>query len=205
MKIIGLSGDARAGKDTVGGMIVEWCESRGFTAQKDSFAAKLKISACSALGFLEPSVEEALAYCDSLKAEGSIITIARADGRVYDISGREFLQFYGTEAHREVFSRDFWVEALFKEYDLDEVGMNPEVLVVTDARFPNEATAIVGRGGEVINVVRPDNPDAITDGLESHASESGLPADLITRTLMNDLDLAVLQHRVDSYCAEVLG
>lgn len=203
MKIIGLSGDARAGKDTVGEMIVAYCQSEGIKAKKDSFAAKLKVSAAAALGQHDLSVAEAIAFCDRVKAEGAIMTVALNDGEIIEFSGREFLQWYGTDAHRKVFSTDFWVDALFSQYNLVGDAV-PDVLVLTDCRFPNEATACSTRGGEVWEVIRPDNPDALSDDLKLHASENGLPAELITRTIDNSVSMEGLWMTVEEHC-QIVG
>jgi hypothetical protein len=208
MRLIGLSGAARAGKDTAGGFIQVWGDRQGFSVEKHSFAAKLKISAARALGF--PGDDAAcIAFCDELKS-GMYIDVMRRDREGLDerevrLPGRQFLQLYGTEAHRGVFGSDFWVEALLAPLDARvREFSDPSIVVITDARFPNEAEAIRARGGEIWEVVREDNPDALTGGLEAHVSEVGLPETLIDRTIVNDGDLAALEREVGIACVEVL-
>jgi hypothetical protein len=206
MRLIGLSGAARAGKDTTGHFIQVWGDRQGFTVERHSFAAKLKVSAARALGQAELDDDsEAIAFCEYLK-RGGVIAIYDEDGsELRTISGREFLQLYGTEAHRDVFGSDFWVEALLAPLDARVRELSaPSIAVITDARFPNEAEAIRARGGEIWEVVREDNPDALTGGLEAHVSEVGLPETLIDRTIVNDGDLAALEREVGIACVEVL-
>lgn len=208
MRLIGLTGKARAGKDTTGHFIQVWGDRQGFTVERHSFAAKLKVSAARALGF-KGSAEECIAFCEELKG-GMYIDLMRRDREGLDerevrLDGREFLQLYGTEAHRGVFGSDFWVEALLAPLD-DRVRAleAPQVCVITDARFPNEAEAIRDRGGEIWEVVREDNPDGLTGGLEAHVSEVGLPEELVDRIILNNGDLTALEREVGIACLEVL-
>lgn len=105
---------------------------------------------------------------------------------------RLMLQLLGTEAGREIIHPNIWVNALFADYVEDagytykaKVTENNELKVltkpvkfnngfpkwiITDVRFPNEAKAIVDRGGILIKVVRPE-----TDHLAGrHESETAL-------------------------------
>ena len=214
MKLVGLTGKARAGKDTAAHFVQVWGDRQGFTVERHSFAEKLKVSAARTLGF-EGDPAQCVAFCDTLKLPEITIEIHGEKlppphcGRFFygldPISGREYLQRYGTEAHRGVFGSDFWVEALLAPLD-DRVRAleAPQVCVITDARFPNEAEAIRARGGEIWEVVREDNPDALSGGLEAHASEARLPDRLIDRTIVNGGDLAALEREVGIACLEVL-
>lgn len=74
---------------------------------------------------------------------------------------REFLQKLGTDAMRYGLHQDVWVNALMSDYRPMRVyssGSFTEQLpdwVVTDVRFPNEATAILRRDGHLIRINRP--------------------------------------------------
>lgn len=61
---------------------------------------------------------------------------------------RMILQFLGTELMRNQLHPNVWVNATFADYDDDN-------WVVTDVRFNNEVRSIKGRGGLLINVIRP--------------------------------------------------
>lgn len=61
---------------------------------------------------------------------------------------RVMLQLFGTEACRKQIHTNFWVNALFADYD------NSPNWIVTDVRFPNELKAIEDRNGIVIRVFR---------------------------------------------------
>lgn len=207
MRVIGLTGKARAGKDTACGFIKDWGETAGFPVERAAFADKLKVSAARALGF-EGDTAQCVAFCNELKQTGMDIQIIRRgpDGAELErcLSGREFLQRYGTEAHRDVFDQEFWVSALLD----DALPQGPDdpkfgtLLVISDVRFENEARAIRNAGGEVWEVVRDDNPDALAGGPEAHSSEAGVPEELIDRTIVNDHDLAYFEREVRLACVE---
>jgi len=49
-----------------------------------------------------------------------------------------------------------WVDALL--LSLDRLAPQPDLVVISDLRFPNEAAAIRARGGWCVRVTRPDAP-----------------------------------------------
>lgn len=176
--LIGLHGKARSGKDTACQFILEWAEQEGRTARRDAFADRLKLSAARALGF-DGTLEECVAFCNVLKENGQVITVALGENEPPErlvMTGREFLQRYGTEAHRDVFNTDFWVNAA-----LSGVPALGEIRIFTDVRFPNEAARIRALGGEVWHILRPGNTK-----VDNHASEKPLPVDLIDHTIVNN-------------------
>jgi hypothetical protein len=81
------------------------------------------------------------------------------------MNGRELLQRYGTEAHRDVFGSDFWVDmALPLATDHED-----KILVVTDMRFPNEVARVKELKGQTWKIIRE------TSSLhKDHASEQNL-------------------------------
>lgn len=177
--LIGLSGKKRSGKNTVADFMLEWAEEYGFPASQQAFAEKLKLSAALAFGC---SAHEAAFFCEDLKESGTISVTS--DEFDFEISGREFLQWYGTEAHRQVFDDQFWIKQLLPE----NLNHQDELIVITDVRFPNEAEAIRIVGGDIIRVVRTDSETA-----DEHASEQPLPEDLIDIEILNDSNLQNLR------------
>lgn len=192
--LIGINGFLQSGKDTACKILTELSEQEdspvsGYTIKRDAFADRLKISAARALGWGKPG-EDCIAFCNELKKDGVTITVTEN----YVITGREYLQNYGTEAHRDVFGQDFWVSAVipsqsdWKHYgrkDLQKLE-NP-VLVITDVRFPNEAEAVLQAGGEVWYIAREEAEKRAKKA--AHASENPLPANRITRYVDNNKDL----------------
>lgn len=204
MKIIGLTGRATAGKDTVARFALEWCDERDIPADRFAFADPLKRSAAAAFGIPQHA---ALDFCNWLKQPGVFVTAERREGSgnvplsATDgievsgkrVSGREFLQFYGTEGHRDVFGPDFWVEVT--ERKLNEAAGSIAVAFITDPRFIQESDMIHRYDGEVWEIVRPGEV-----AVEAHASESGLPEGAIEFQIRNDGTLEDLRSVVRSVC-----
>lgn len=187
MRIIGLTGRARAGKDTAAGFILKWCADRGIRAERVALADPLKVSAAAALGFdttpRPGMVEDAVAFCDFLKQDGWVVEIYNPDVGIQSaVSGREYLQRYGTEAHRGVFGEDFWIKVA--EDRLNKMAGSVEVAVITDVRFNNEARMVCNYSGENWLVQRPTGEDEISTGLE-HTSEAGVDGVYVHEHLLN--------------------
>jgi hypothetical protein len=84
----------------------------------------------------------------------------------------QILQWYGTDVAR-VHDPDTWVKALDKRLLLDD----PEVAIVCDVRFPNEAAYIKEKGGHLIEVRRlnADGSQFLDKGRDpNHPSETAL-------------------------------
>jgi len=179
--LVGLNGFKNSGKDTVGDYLVE---EYGF--ERLSFAAKLKDSA-AALFNIDPILWEVWKN----DPDARVVLSNRAGkilNRTTPISVREFLQRYGTEAHREVFGQDFWVDHALK-------GVDPNKnFVFTDARFENELSRIKSLGGYNVQILRPEliNQD-------SHASEVPPPRHLIDYELVNNASFEDLYVQVDDF------
>lgn len=194
--IIGLNGRMRAGKDTVASILIDSFSN----VQRVAFADKLKDSAAAALRLSREELEE-------LKLHGRINIQWNAerpvegrkkkvkDTREREISGREYLQYYGTEAHREVFGDDFWIEQALDRTGSTEGG----ILVVTDMRFPNELTAVQERGGVTVKVLR---PEADSQPI-LHASEQTLDDEGFDFFVTNDGSLETLEERVISLTRQI--
>jgi hypothetical protein len=170
---------------------------RPYLVRRDAFADRLKISAARAFGF-DGTEEECIAFCNIIKGEGWRILIQRDEDRdeghhpVELCTGREYLQRYGTEAHRDVFGQQFWVKAVLPDGYPSDTERDNTLLVITDVRFPNEAKRVRECGGEVWKIDRP--VERIAES--AHASETPLSDDLIDRTIRNHDDLDALRNEV---------
>lgn len=211
--LIGLNGYMRSGKDTTAGFIKEWATDYSFGYSQDAFARRLKESAAAAVGIHgdEVSAEGAVEFCELLKQEGTVIHVVNEEGTGYSITGREYLQYYGTEAHRQVFHNDFWVDAVLPK-GFDNTGVNPawhenfashgkvcEICVVTDCRFPNEAQRIKELKGYVWEIDREGH------GGGTHASEQPLPRNLVDLTIHNNGSLSDLRDKVSDALESLTG
>jgi hypothetical protein len=214
--LIGLTGGRGSGKDTAFGYIHEWAAGRGVRAARRGFADALKLS-FARLFLPDCSIDEAVAWCDELKNAPSRSAITAQWSRgwasndlgsgdtetkiMHRITGRTALQRYGTEGHRGVFGDDFWVDALLPRNPnwpqnfhapLDFSSEPPEICVVSDVRFENEAQRIRDLGGEIFKI---DRDLGTRDG---HASEAGLPDRLIDHVINNNSGLPQFESEVRS-------
>lgn len=174
--LLGLNGFRGAGKDTAGEYL---CKIYGF--ERLSFAQKLKESAAALFG-IEPSL------WDELKNEGGgIFLIDEHGSSLAKASYREFLQRYGTEAHRDIFGYDFWVDHALK-------GINPNKnYLFTDARFENELEKIRNLGGKNLRIERN------LEVKDTHASEVEPPQHLIDYIIYNDGTFDDLYVQLDDF------
>lgn len=163
-RIIGVTGRAGAGKDTVYHVLKT--EFPGEQVNRLAFADILKESAMASLNLKTGLVDE-------FKEDG-ILEVRSGKSVLRSLSGREFLQRYGAEAHRDVFGADFWVDAALAK-------LESGVTVITDVRFNNEAEAIVEMGGVIWEIQRPGEP--IRES--AHSSEQSVEPKLIDRVIQN--------------------
>jgi hypothetical protein len=181
--IIGLVGKKGSGKDTIGAYLVK---QYGF--ERKSFADPLKKSVAALFDIPFSDI-------DKLKLDNKAV-ISVSMGEVYpreelistNMSFRRLLQRYGTEAHREIFGHDFWVDQTLPVRGY----YHGRAIVVTDCRFTNESDRIKMLDGHIIKVIRPD----IVDPQDQHASELELTTieadhELINNGTIDDLYSAV--------------
>jgi hypothetical protein len=167
LRVVGISGKARSGKDTVG----QFLEKHGY--ERHAFADPLK-EMCRRYFFLEgkdltgdkePWVREVLQLAGT------------EHGRdfwrgIYDRHQRQVEEWLYVH-HGIKFCGDLWLAHM--ELTLQEVDSRPNPpkgVYIPDCRFENEANFVKGMGGVMVRVYRPKA------GLEgeagSHASETGL-------------------------------
>lgn len=174
--LVGVSGYARSGKDTVGQALVD----RGWWHA--SFAAKLK----AFLYAINPQVvQNGITY----RLAGLVDAYGweRAKDEFPEI--RKLLQRTGTDAGRKVMWDSLWVDAAMRD-----VPDWPTVF--TDTRFPNEADAIRARGGIIIRVDRPGVGPATDENGHVHESETALDHYDFDYRLDNDGTIEQLQQAV---------
>lgn len=211
MILLGLSGRLHSGKDTSFGFVQEWAAERGLRAVRRGFADKMKVSGMRALGFVGTD-DDLIMLANELKEMGEVSTVILSQSVLYTIEGRKFWQLYGTEAHRDVFGSDFWVDALLPtdfqpnygdgpvrswEINFCQDGTEPgsigaDIAVVTDVRFENEAERIKHLDGHLAEIIR-EEPDPDGNG---HISEAGIPGHLVDYVIDNTTTLENLRDEV---------
>lgn len=83
------------------------------------------------------------------------------------MTGREVLQYFGTNIYRKIYG-DVWVDACIRQIKKSEAYKNGYPCCITDTRFPNECEGVQKAGGKVIRLTRVLRPQ------DSHVSETAL-------------------------------
>lgn len=174
---IGISGAARAGKNTFADYLMRALVSRGYSVQTVAFADPLR----GILAATDPIIgNSGTRLSDVLHDAGGW---EGAKDTVYGPEIRRLLQRLGTEGVRKVDSQ-FWLRTLSRTV----VASANIVTIVPDVRFPNEDELITDLGGLTVHVSRPSL--AYTD---DHTSETYSPllrwgADVQVTNFEDDLD-----------------
>lgn len=194
MKIIGISGKKRSGKDTVAWFIKEWGERHLWAVQRRAFADALKEEVKSFL------------TCELMRSGVPPITAAcEADFAAVTESGKEkirpLLQWWGTEFRRNMCSEDYWLrqmEAWLAKPPPYPVVDARRIVVIPDVRMPNECEWVRQRGGLLVRVQRP----SVLTGEDWHETEIALDGhDDWDVRLDNDGELDELKQQVFRFCA----
>jgi hypothetical protein len=140
--VIGLIGKKRAGKDTVFRILQE-------------FKGKLQIAR--------------IAFADALKEE--MAKACQVPVQTIEENKEVFrlgLQWYGTEFRRQLYGDNYWIDRAAEKFsNLRYCDPQPETVVFTDVRFPNEVEFVRSLGGEIWRV----NRTAVDNAGDGHASE----------------------------------
>lgn len=178
--LIGLTGRAGAGKSTVAAYLEhEWA------MHQIAFAEPIQSMLCQL--FSMAGIDGAWT------AERGLKELPTTLGFSY----RHLAQSLGTEWARHQLADDFWLRVAAAR--IDAPLMRAEHVVISDVRFPNEATWLRGRGGVVVRVLREGLPSVRQHESESHA-------DSITpdTELLNFGSLATLHDQIDRMVGHLL-
>lgn len=151
IKLLGLTGLAGCGKDTIARIMSE----NSTNIELYALADPLKKAASSIFNIPLDSF-----YNQNLKEMVE---------PYWDLSPREMLQKLGTEACRNVFGEDIWLKS--GESYIKDLLNKGKTVIVTDIRFDNEAQWIKDNGGIIIEIQR-DNLKK--QEKHNHSSEQGI-------------------------------
>lgn len=155
MRIIGLTGRAGSGKNTVEEII----RSQVGACPGIAFADPLKGMLDVMLDMIKPHFDAGL-WNDRQWKEAELPDIGK--------SPRQLAQTLGTEWGRHQVHPDIWLILARKELAKYE-SAGYETAVITDCRFENEATMIRNMNGEIWHILRPT-----AEPVSHHASEAGI-------------------------------
>jgi len=170
--LVGLTGKARSGKDTVGDYLFQ---EHGFV--RYAFADPLKAAASEAFGIPLSQLYGEHGY------DREVVLPE------WGMSCRQILQDFG-KAMRDVFVDDFWIQRATMELSL----LSEMNTVITDVRYPNEVQFIREREGIILGIQRPaSSVEVRAHDSEKMADELEQVADIV---LTNDGTIEDLENLV---------
>lgn len=177
MKIIGITGRARSGKDTLAGYLVE---NHGF--------AKITLA-----GPIRRFVGELTGLSEAELTDGPLkeAPLAWLGG----VSPRRMMQTLGTEWGRNMIADELWLLVAQRQIELAKRNGMAGV-VISDVRFDNEAEFVRALGGRIVGLLR-DGSGAV----EAHVSEAGVDSRLVDATFQNSGP----RHLLAAFAAEIAG
>lgn len=180
--ILGISGRKQAGKtETFKFIERENAWNHRIAVVDFSFANALKTLCVEYLGLTFEQVYGTDAQKNSLVEHllwENFPVSECSQGKSGPMTAREVMQFSGTEIFRRFYpgiwaakalaSIDNWVET---EENFERSNVHTLVAVLPDMRFPNEADAVLAKGGRVLRLTRTPFPE------DTHESETSLDRD----------------------------
>lgn len=180
-KIIGLTGYARTGKDTVGRYLVE---NHGYT--RVAFADAVRDAVYALNPIVQMPLEEDPTHWARVQDLVNWKGWDKVKTEYPEI--RALLQRMGTEVGRELFGPDFWIDIAFDK--VLNILNNGGKVVITDVRFENEAGIVHAWTGETWRIDREG-----TGPVNDHSSDQiNFMVDTIVR---NDGTIEDLYYEVD--------
>jgi hypothetical protein len=185
MKIIGISGRARSGKDTLAG-IFKFLDKN---AVQLSFASPIREFIAGLIGM---SVDEIT------NSDAKELPLPWLNGK----SPRHLMQTLGTEWGRDQIDPNLWIKVAAKKIETLRAQANPPSLVVfSDVRFDNEAEMIRSLGGWIIHLSRGEATE-----VAAHVSEKGVtPNPSEDMCIYNDGSLGDLEEQAELALASYDG
>lgn len=178
--VLGLTGFARAGKDTVANRLVE---AHGFA--RDAFADDIKRAALA----IDPWVSED--RDGTFRRLSEIVSAIGWDAAKANPEVRRIVNTTGTEAGWMIHGKRLWIDRVEERLHALPAGVP---LVITDVRFPEEEEWLRGNQGWIVEVVRPGNLGATGANAQHSSVTSEVLADL---RIVNDGSLEELYYKVD--------
>lgn len=194
--IIGISGKAQSGKDTVCKMIAYTIWYYNYSQRLEPFGiAHYKDHTYAIWGtdWIHTSFANKLKQCLSVILNTNTVDVfesnefKKSEIDWLGITVRELLQKFGTVIRNEV-CNDFWVKACLKDY---EKGDN---WLISDTRFKSEAKGIKDLEGIIVRVNREGA------GAGNHISEVDLDDYQFDYVINNDGDMEDLLFKVKEFC-----
>lgn len=179
--IVAICGKAGSGKDTAARILSEMLS---FT--RIAFADPLK----EALAIIANEPVEY--YHDNAKKEEIC--------PLFNMTRREAMQKFGTEAVRGVLGDNIWLERALQSIKTLQETRGRSRYVVTDCRFDNEARALKEHGAIIVEIERPDHAPQTP----KHSSERGISPELVDYIIVNDSTIDALHWELIGLVSELV-
>lgn len=173
MKIICISGKARSGKDTVGGMVKTILEDRGHTVLVAHYADLVKYICRQFFDW----------------------------NGVKDYEGRALLQYVGTDVVRRQ-DNNYWVDFIAGILRLFPEEWEYAVIPDTRFPNEIERMKEMGFDVTSVRVERPQFDNGLTDEQKSHPSETALDGFRFDFTIENSGSLEELEKKINKFTEE---
>lgn len=172
-KLIGLTGQAGCGKDTVAQIL---CGTQEF--RRIALADPIK-----------RGISEMFRLHESYLTNRDLKEIPHKD--LCGKTPRYLMQSLGTEWGRNCIDLQVWLKIAQKEINYIKGIAESQTtyirgIVVSDVRFEGESRWIRDQGGEMWHIVRPNNPHKID---QTHDSEAGVSVWPLDKVIINDGDI----------------
>lgn len=176
--IIGLTGQARSGKDTIGNYL-----ANQHGAICTSFAAPIRMFVSELCGY------SSLSKLEAHKDEAHPL---------FQVSPRYMMQTLGTEWGRNLVDPELWTKIVRRRIEVfkqqNQFEKVPGILAITDIRFENEAELIREQGGTIWHIRR---PDATLAAASNHSSEAGVAVFPMDTVIANESTRGALYNCVE--------
>lgn len=182
MKLIGICGLARCGKDTLFNLSKPFLDAAGKKYKRYAFADSLK--------------EEA----DELLSKYAGISAFTEDTKQKEII-RPLLVTYGTHIRRKL-NKNCWVDKI--KDDVSRDLENQVYVFITDVRFENEIDWIHDMGGETIHITRTGNVAPNQEELDNDPILKSKSRNLIEWNDFNIEDMNEISNKVNQVLSSIL-
>jgi len=200
-QIIILSGPKRSGKDTVAKLITQQITS----ADQFAYADQLKIAASQLLNLIYQPQELFTPehFNDEKLRSGPFPSTHRMEWDGKQVCLRAVMQQLGTDICRNCISKNIWINVVIEKIR----ESTAKVVIITDARFPNEITSIVEEFGEThqIHTILVSRASETNDDHASETQFAQMMQDrLFTGILDNSGSLDELKEQVTEFVQKKL-
>lgn len=180
--LVGVIGRKRAGKDSFAARLVE---AHGF--RRLAFADALRDAALA----LDPIVTPVDTVAGSVRLSELVAQVGWEGAKAHT-EVRRTLQRFGQGVR--LVDEDFWLRPVLAQVDAEP----DRPTVITDVRYPNEAAAVVERGGVIVRMVRPGLGH---DEADTHESETALADFRADWVVFNNTTLEHVYEKADHFAS----